>query len=927
MKKLRKVFLLAIALLFVVSLAACKNKTARNTSVPLGSLSTDTVVAQSGDYKITNAIYYDQLRSSGYDTVLNNIKKKLFKKELDEVKAQINFGDNQVTDYEQELFDAYAVDVYQSSEADNLKSLDEKKLNQNIQKYIDSAALKNIKVTAEDLKLTLVNDKVYFKTIPNEIVEEKLLQIAIDKATKDELLIIVDNEKIEDEDGKKVTNSNYISEEDVINSYNSTQKTYGTYKAIIIQFNTLFEAENYYNRVVNQVGPLTDENALYFYKVLYNYYYNYRTPLTETPFDGTAANNRTTFVVNEDQDDLSDVSASVKTILLETLEKDHQYISYPFNQDNKYVMIYKGDTVYDVNKKYNITPLNESLEWEDLKAKNETAANEVYAEAKDKLVESKVSSYSSTVINKRIKAANIKIYDPFFEFKFNSSYEDDYELIKPSDFKSDAIFELQYNDSVETYTVEDFYKECTASIGVKTLVNLVELEYVYQFKDKFLDSDDIDEMTSSINDALTAFNKNENSAYPSEIGESTYLLANYGYSNKDNAIKYNKVAASVLSSYLNQTVFDEWAKVNEDGTYPENHAIDFDKLNILENILEKGNANYKNLFSINIDHLLIYIDDDGDGNPDDPKDFFEKNSEVDKEQFKQAILNLAKAIYREANCEQLTKSNTLMEILNYIVSAYNKNEKLFSEDHDWSEYKKYNFQLKVESLSSNGDTTQSNVTNYVEEFADYVRALYKKADENKLDTDNGDKPTFYFIESAGKEPEKFEDICSTQFGYHMIVVNDYEQPSTTEKKASSDQQYGYQKNIEILLNENDSDNTKDNIYVIVENTYNEETKNAANMNQFFTYYVQSQKGYSSSLDSTMRDLLSSMFSSSITRYTSKAFQDYLLFNRINMTISDSTYADALAAYKTYLKNVSQEYNVDDDFEAWYADSMNWNRPY
>lgn len=313
MKKLRKVFLLAIALLFVVSLAACKNKTARNTSVPLGSISTDTVVAQSGDYKITNGIYYDQLRSSGYDTVLNNIKKKLFKKELDEVKAQINLGDNQVTDYEQELFDAYAVDVYQSSDVDNLKSLEEEKLNQNIQKYIDSAALKNIKVTAEDLKLTPVDGKVYFKTIPNEVVEQKLLQIAINKATKDELLTIVDNEKIEDEDGKKVTNSNYISEEDVTNSYNSTQKTYGTYKAIIIQFNSLFEAETYYNKVVNQVGPLTDQTALNFYITLYNYYYNYRKPLSATPFDGSAQNDRTTFVVNEDQDDLSDVSTSINS--------------------------------------------------------------------------------------------------------------------------------------------------------------------------------------------------------------------------------------------------------------------------------------------------------------------------------------------------------------------------------------------------------------------------------------------------------------------------------------------------------------------------------------------------------------------------------------------------------------------------------------
>lgn len=590
-------------------------------------------------------------------------------------------------------------------------------------------------------------------------------------------------------------------------------------------------------------------------------------------------------------------------------------------------MVYRGSTTYEVNQKYNITPLNEALEYDELKEKNETAANEMYAEVKDELVEAKISSYSTTVINKRIKDASIKIYDPYFEFKFKTSYDEDYDLINSSDFRNDYIFELNYNDSVETYTVDEFYAEQTMLSGLSTLVNLVELEYIYQFKDRFLDEDDINELTAAVNDSITAFNKNENTAYPSELGENTYLIANYGYTNSENAIKYNKIASSILTKYLNQSVFDEWAKVNEDGSYPDNHAIDFDKLNILENIRKAGNDNYKNLFSINIDHILIFIDDDGDGSPDDPKEFLEKNSEVDQVAFKNAVLNLAKAIYREANCEQLTKSNTLMEILNSIVSAYNKNEKLFSEDNDWSVYKKYNFQLKVESLSSNGDTTQSNVTNYVKPFADYIKELYTKVKTDKLDTDNGEKPTFYFTKSGGKELSSFEDICATEFGYHMIVVNDYDEPTTTEKKESSDSQYGYQKNIEILLNEKDPDDKSDNIYVIVENTYNEETKDAANMNQLFTYYVQSQKGYSSSLDSTMRDLLSSMFTASITRYTSNAFQSYLLFNRVQMTITDAKLNGALADYKTYLKNVSQEYNTEDDFEEWYSDTMNWDRPY
>ena len=34
-----------------------------------------------------------------------------------------------------------------------------------------------------------------------------------------------------------------------------------------------------------------------------------------------------------------------------------------------------------------------------------------------------------------------------------------------------------------------------------------------------------------------------------------------------------------------------------------------------------GIRNVRNIFSINIDHMLIFLDDNGDGNPDDPKEF------------------------------------------------------------------------------------------------------------------------------------------------------------------------------------------------------------------------------------------------------------------------------------------------------------------
>ena len=92
----------------------------------------------------------------------------------------------------------------------------------------------------------------------------------------------------------------------------------------------------------------------------------------------------------------------------------------------------------------------------------------------------------------------------------------------------------------------------------------------------------------------------------------TYLLSTYGYATVADA-KFATVASNVLTKYLSHGVFDEWA--NED------HTLNTENLNVLENLLNYGNKYYQdnNLFSINIDHLLIYIDDNSDGNPDDPE--------------------------------------------------------------------------------------------------------------------------------------------------------------------------------------------------------------------------------------------------------------------------------------------------------------------
>ena len=918
MRNIKRLFLSIVALLFVISVASCDNSK-RNTSTPMGSISNETTVATAGDLTpLKNDVYYSQLRNQGYNTVLNNIKANLFDKEIKEVKATFNFSDSTVNDYERELFDSYASSLFGTTDSETVKDLTEADLNKNIAKFVDTCNNEGILIESKDIQYSLTNDKVEFTAVPEAIINKYIINIAINKAAKDELKNIVDKEEIE-KDGKLVTNTNYIDEDAIETYYNNNNKKYGTYQAIVIQFNTLTEAEKFIGST-----EITDANALAFYVNLYNTYYNYRTHINgDTPFMNYGnVSTKTVFEVNADKNELSEISSSVQNIVTNTL-KENEYLTKPFNKNNKYVMVYRGEAVFQINEKYGLTTDKDGyVTWDTLKT-NQNAYNEVRAEIVDSLIDSKVSSYTTTVINNRIEAADIKIFDPLFEMKFEGSYADYYDYINADEFENDKIYTLTYKDVQNTYTVEQFYTEQTQISGTKIIFSELSNIFAYSLKDLFVTEETIDTLTKEVENAVKSFNKNENTAYPKEIGLETFLVANYGYTNTDAVIE-NKIAQSALTSYLSDSLFDEWAEAD--------HTITKDpsKLHALNNILATGNTKYNDIFSINIDHILIFIDDNGDGNPDDPKQFL-KNFESEEaiKAYEDALGELAKAIYNEANCDKLTKSNDLMEILNYIVEAYTMDKPLFSvEDKTWADYKKYNFILKVESLSTSGDTTQSNVGNYVKEFGDYVKTLYDTLVKESIKIE--DKEPVFIFPSTTKEnkgPKGFDDLCATQFGYHMIVVNDYEERGST-KSLEKDDSNNYQKNVEVLINEKDKDTRADNIYVIVDNTYNNNT-NAANFNQFFVYYVQKQTNTTSTLVSEVQTVLSAMFDDAISRYLSTGFQNYLLYNRLNATIvlENPTLAKQYANYKGYLARNSQSYDANDEFAAWYADTMVWTRPY
>lgn len=186
---------------------------------------------------------------------------------------------------------------------------------------------------------------------------------------------------------------------------------------------------------------------------------------------------------------------------------------------------------------------------------------------------------------------------------------------------------------------------------------------------------------------------------------------------------------------------------------------------------DKFTSLFEDYFDINVYHLLINVDFDEDGSPDDYDEFLETFDETTGESsflrdslgnkltlegWNNTIKKLEKEIYNYINeDENWGKSN--ISDLSTLADDYKKSSII---DGDYKEFKKLGIALKYESL---GNVTASTKSNYVKEFQDGLEVVYEKLErvDNKLlgysMSDNLTKTEFglhFIVETAGTNFDK-----------------------------------------------------------------------------------------------------------------------------------------------------------------------------
>lgn len=180
---------------------------------------------------------------------------------------------------------------------------------------------------------------------------------------------------------------------------------------------------------------------------------------------------------------------------------------------------------------------------------------------------------------------------------------------------------------------------------------------------------------------------------------------------------------------------------------------------ILDELMRLMQPYYDNYFSLKVEHILIYIDRDENGTPDDYEDFYAELEDQAAHDQKLADFKAAIDAYLADNDDDFSE----------LVKAYNKARR---EDETWGEFKRYGFMLLTESLGNLN--YKDSVATYETPFVDALIDLYQD-----YILENNEDEAFLYATS----------LVETTYGMHLIKAeqgNDFDKPTANFRMTYDD---------------------------------------------------------------------------------------------------------------------------------------------
>ena len=768
-----------------------------------------------------------------YDDLRVNGFDYLFDEIINTLVKPSDFGLS-VDNNREELIELVNKACYGTSDEEALAKMNSTTKATYVKKYVDSMYLQNINITETNIYTEECLGH-YLNQLAQKAYAKKVLTDENSKYFYANEFQKENGEFVLDEDGEQIKNTYYISEESIEASYNSTKNSEAEYNVVIVAFNTLADAKkalNGYNE-----NELTYEK----FQTIYNNKYGYKT-------------------VSEDNFFLTTTELSAYDSGLSTLVKNMKAGDYKLYQQF-------GKNVYLVY----LNQEKPEVEYEKLEEADKAAAKE---ETIKELIEGKLTSnVISTLLVEKVYDTEIVIYDYVFDALY-AAENSDHKRLEASEWKD------EYNSYVakvgETYiTVADFYSKLEKLLGLTTSLDYFTNEVLLNSKyaDKLTDKD-LEAIDKEYKAAVESF---ENGSYasnglPTSVGKDVFLFAYFGSTNE----------TEIKNQYKSQKIWEYYLKEK-----PENYFA------LAEAFSKQYHDKY---FDLSVKHILLTVDFDSDGTPDDPELFMNKLSEEKQTAFTNAIVTAMDAIVKEVNYIVEEDYSSLVDALDYVLREFYANGTLLSDTtKTWSFYKdEFNLGLTIEDLSSVSSSTYSQ---YVKEFGIGVQKLYAQlSEEKKLDDD-------YLASSVSN----IDELIKTNYGYHILGV--YNSGNVTSalytKDNDSSEQYV---NIKVEVNGEK---------VTIENAYSENKWASINQIRIYDAQVNTEDGITD-LPSAVKTYISKFYTTFTSRFNNESFRNILLA-KTELTI-DFALANNDAKYAEFIEIQKRQL---DSYEDYSSESINF----
>jgi len=532
-----------------------------------------------------------------------------------------------------------------------------------------------------------------------------------------------------------------------------------------------------------------------------------------------------------------------------------------------------------------------------------------------------INKFTDTYINEKVadytEDLDLVIYDNTI-YKFYAKNNTD----------SGAEYKRRNTSLVAKYgdieiSVDQLFARMVEEQGILVALDIIAMKYLREIYYSEITEDDIADYKEQFKTSITSFTQDSYSSngYPASMGIDDFLLLAFGSKNMDEA--FDK---AFIEPKLRELFNADWESLYGDGVYEKFAQIS-------KNI-------YDSYWQTTVSHLLVYVDYNLDGTPDNPVDYYEYRfgedyTSSDEDIVRDEVAALVEEIYslisnyisQEAAINAIiTEFNSVNRVTpTYLEGVINGTETLADiselEGNEqtllrWNEFRKQGYFLKWESL---GDINNS--TNYPAS-ATYDQAFYDRVNEIRQYLDiyrneegaikSGWLPDLDYYRGGGQATLKASDIANVEsaFGWHFIYTTAVSTATSAKflksSDSASDPKY-ISEFTDLFGNKYEAYNNYDYL----------------SASQIAIYLKETGSEYGvESIPSAVSSAISAWFTPLYTKLTSTSFQSEFIFRLLldqhSISYANAEYNDFVLVLREYNRRAIEEYNRTGDATQWSA---------